>query len=195
MSKFAGKSPKCFSTFQDNANFICQVLGNSIQIQNQVSQLSEQTSWNYHTPSPQVSRSNSSILFQAMLVSILSVFCEWLYFQEVLRPTVCYFDDTVSSVGLVRGKVLPGTNNPDYIHFFHHTLALDKYCVKFPPKYAQGSVYLPCEKAQSKGRFVLWKPAQWTENGEQCNPADNAIPPEECIKEFWFAGSHSDMYI
>lgn len=174
-------------------NFIRQALGNSIQILKRASQPSKQISWSYRAPSLQVSRINSSVLFQAMLVSISLVFCEWLYFQEVLRPTACFFSDTVSSVGLVRGKILPGTDDPGHICFFRHALALDERRVKFLPEYARGGVCLPGERAQSNRRFVLWKPAQRTDNGEQFDPADNAIPPKERVKEFWFAGSHSDM--
>ena len=48
--------------------------------------------------------------------------------------------DTVSSVGVIRGKSLPGTNefDPDSVCYFRHALALDERRVKFLPEYVCG---------------------------------------------------------
>lgn len=43
--------------------------------------------------------------------------------------------DTVSSIGLFRGKLLPLTDKCDHIKFFRHALALDECRVKFLPEY------------------------------------------------------------
>ena len=48
--------------------------------------------------------------------------------------------DTVSSIGVVRGKrLLPGTTDGmQHVCFFRHALALDERRVKFLPEYAYG---------------------------------------------------------
>ncbi|KAJ6570941.1 hypothetical protein DFH09DRAFT_1153410, partial [Mycena vulgaris] len=46
--------------------------------------------------------------------------------------------DTVSSVGLVRGKPLPLTWSAKHICIFRHALALDERRVKFLPEYVAG---------------------------------------------------------
>jgi uncharacterized protein (DUF2235 family) len=49
------------------------------------------------------------------------------------------FRDTVSSIGVVRGKSLPGTDEfNDSICYFRHALALDERRVKFLPEYICG---------------------------------------------------------
>lgn len=48
--------------------------------------------------------------------------------------------DTVSSVGVVRGKTLPSTTNRDHhMCYFRHALALDERRVKFLPEYIHGA--------------------------------------------------------
>lgn len=48
--------------------------------------------------------------------------------------------DTVSSVGVVRGKTLPSTTNGDHhMCYFRHALALDERRVKFLPEYIHGA--------------------------------------------------------
>ena len=75
------------------------------------------------------------------------------------------FRDTVSSVGVVRDKILPGTTDGmGHVCVFRHALALDEVRVKFLPEYAYGGD----------------GPA-----GKEGGCAD--------LKEVWFAGSHSDM--
>jgi uncharacterized protein (DUF2235 family) len=46
--------------------------------------------------------------------------------------------DTVSSIGIVSGKLLPMTETCKHIMHFRHALALDECRVKFLPEYVQG---------------------------------------------------------
>lgn len=59
--------------------------------------------------------------------------------------------DTVSSVGIVRDKVLPGTTSGmKHVTFFRHALALDERRVKFLPEYAyEGSSLLDSRAANA----------------------------------------------
>ena len=84
--------------------------------------------------------------------------------------------DTVSSIGVVRGKrVLPGTTDGmNHVCYFRHALALDERRVKFLPEYAWGGTALP--------RPGLGFPVA---------DADVGHPPQTL--EVWFAGTHSDM--
>lgn len=77
--------------------------------------------------------------------------------------------DTVSSVGLIRSKSLPGsTNGMGHVCIFRHALALDERRVKFLPEFSNGGI--GCGPQPALGRDKL-----------------------EQVKEVWFAGSHSDM--
>ncbi|EMD32005.1 hypothetical protein CERSUDRAFT_162065 [Gelatoporia subvermispora B] len=79
--------------------------------------------------------------------------------------------DTVSSVGVVRHKVLPDTaNGMKHVCFFRHALALDERRVKFLPEYVN----------QGEGEDT---------GGEK--DASSAKPPH--TKEVWFVGTHSDI--
>ncbi|KAF8511348.1 hypothetical protein BU17DRAFT_77522 [Hysterangium stoloniferum] len=71
--------------------------------------------------------------------------------------------DTVSSIGIVRGRNLPGTVKLDHTCYFGHALALDGRRVKFLPEYACGGV-------------MRQQPQK--------------LPH---IKEVWFPGTHSDI--
>jgi uncharacterized protein (DUF2235 family) len=73
--------------------------------------------------------------------------------------------DTVSSIGITRGKSLPMTDSCSHVRFFRHALALDERRVKYLPE----CVTQPGEKAE-----------------------ENQLEPPR-IKEVWFAGSHSDI--
>ncbi|KAF8805056.1 hypothetical protein BYT27DRAFT_6682806 [Phlegmacium glaucopus] len=79
--------------------------------------------------------------------------------------------DTVSSVGIVRGKNLPGTTSADHICFFRHALALDECRVKFLPEYTYGGVAAKQVKTATM----------------------EGLEPMPRIKETWFAGTHSDI--
>ncbi|KAJ7321040.1 hypothetical protein DFH08DRAFT_713145, partial [Mycena albidolilacea] len=85
----------------------------------------------------------------------------WIHFVGVW--------DTVSSVGVFRGKPLPLTLSVTQFCTFRHALALDEYHVKFLPEYIDSG-----SSATSKHKAGH-------------HPID--------VKEVWFAGSHSDMYV
>jgi len=83
----------------------------------------------------------------------------------------------VSSVGIVRDKVHPHT--ADGMHhtcFFRHALALDERRVKFLPEYVHGGTALPRKPPSEEPR----------------QPYTKERPH---VKEVWFRGSHSDMYV
>ncbi|THH17761.1 hypothetical protein EW146_g3118 [Bondarzewia mesenterica] len=83
--------------------------------------------------------------------------------------------DTVSSVGIVRGKNLPGTvSGLRHICIFRHALALDERRVKFLPEYASGGVMLPEDEIRNASS----------------NPTSRSLSN---IKEVWFIGTHSDI--
>ena len=80
------------------------------------------------------------------------------------------YRDTVSSIGVVRGrKLLPQTTDGmKHVCYFRHALALDERRVKFLPEYVNGG------KGPSPENLV----------GPQLKPH---------TKEVWFAGTHSDV--
>ncbi|KAJ2936508.1 hypothetical protein H1R20_g585, partial [Candolleomyces eurysporus] len=80
--------------------------------------------------------------------------------------------DTVSSVGVVRDKTLPLSDNNNHICFFRHALALDEQRVKFLPEYIRANKSAP-------------------EDTLEIPEYDR--PPR--AKEVWFPGRHSDVYV
>ncbi|KAH7907258.1 hypothetical protein BJ138DRAFT_1092964 [Hygrophoropsis aurantiaca] len=59
--------------------------------------------------------------------------------------------DTVSSVGVIRGKTLPSTTSScDHICYFRHALALDECRVKFLPEYVYGGKAEPSNSGHIK---------------------------------------------
>lgn len=69
-------------------------------------------------------------------VGVWYIFIMLLSDAHGLRILIALFDrDTVSSVGIVRGKNLPYTETSDHICLFRHALALDECRVKFLPEY------------------------------------------------------------
>ena len=88
-----------------------------------------------------------------------------------------HYRDTVSSIGVIRGKDLPGTVSPEHICFFRHALALDERRVKFMPEYARGGVMLGAEGSPHEANYSYTK-------------GSSSEPP---VKETWFTGTHSDM--
>ncbi|KAJ7441214.1 hypothetical protein FB451DRAFT_1441433 [Mycena latifolia] len=76
--------------------------------------------------------------------------------------------DTVSSVGVFRGKPLPLTSSARHICTFRHALALDECRVKFLLEYVDGGGSTVSSNSTDAG-----------------NPID--------VKEVWFAGTHSDI--
>ncbi|KAJ7441244.1 hypothetical protein FB451DRAFT_1058209 [Mycena latifolia] len=75
--------------------------------------------------------------------------------------------DTVSSVGVFRGKPLPLTSSARHICTFRHALALDECRVKFLPEYVDGG------------------------SSTASDSTDAGSPID--VKEVWFAGTHSDI--
>lgn len=87
--------------------------------------------------------------------------------------------DTVSSVGVIRDKTLPGTTDGmKHATYFRHALALDERRVKFLPEYAHEGTSLPSSPDAKE---------------EELNDRhySNILPH---TKEVWFAGTHSDMW-
>jgi uncharacterized protein (DUF2235 family) len=60
-----------------------------------------------------------------------------LLFDHSAERTLVYFRDTVSSIGIRRGKLLPLTNCYGHIKHFRHALALDERRVKFLPEHVE----------------------------------------------------------
>ncbi|KZV95444.1 WD40 repeat-like protein [Exidia glandulosa HHB12029] len=91
------------------------------------------------------------------------------------RPVRVHFVgvwDTVSSVGVVRDKTLPGTTNGmQHVCYFRHALALHERRVKFLPEYVNGG----------RGPDL---------ESEKTRPDVEQTPH---AKEVWFAGCHSDI--
>ena len=109
--------------------------------------------------------------------------------------------DTVSSIGIIRGKNLPGTVSPEHVCFFRHALALDERRVKFLPEYARGGVLLKegghreaLNNNRDEGSPLTTVPADVT-HGIDNEPVMEASKGTEMprVKETWFTGTHSDM--
>ena len=73
-------------------------------------------------------------------------------------------------MGVVRDKTLPLTTTNDHICFFRHALALDEERVKFLPEYVRGNKSAP-----------------------EATVSEDDRPPR--VKEVWFPGRHSDVYV
>lgn len=90
--------------------------------------------------------------------------------------------DTVSSVGLMRGKnLLPGTDGVHkYTCYARHALALDERRVKFLPEYVIVGEDKNSDPAIPQGDIA-----------DKEKRSDPSLPPH--VKEVWFAGCHSDV--
>ncbi|KAJ7888373.1 hypothetical protein B0H14DRAFT_2337238, partial [Mycena olivaceomarginata] len=75
--------------------------------------------------------------------------------------------ETVTSIGFRWREPLPNMTSADHICFFRHALALDEHRIKFLPFYVNGGLSQP----------------------------SSPMEQQEHIKEVWFAGSHSDVYV
>lgn len=95
--------------------------------------------------------------------------------------------DTVSSIGIFRGKSLPGTNSQDHVCHFRHALALDERRVKFLPEYALGGA-MPAPTNVAGKDHPDMIPCSRTASEEDIDGYGRAH-----IKEVWFPGTHSDM--
>ena len=117
------------------------------------------------------------------------------------------FRDTVSSIGIARGKkMLPRTiDGMKHVCFFRHALALDERRVKFLPEYAYGGSAKSDNENPSSANH---------RSSENCNNSSTrnegettkGISPSDGVDrsqgmnkvhphtlEVWFAGTHSDM--
>lgn len=105
---------------------------------------------------------------------MVSVISECEYTSMINTP----YRDTVSSVGIRKEKILPSTDTCDHICCFRQGLALDERRVKFLPEYVYGGT---SNRPES----------------QLAQPPNNAVKDvkEDNVKEVWFAGSHSDMYV
>ncbi|KAF7366783.1 WD40 repeat-like protein [Mycena sanguinolenta] len=126
--------------------------------------------------------------------------------------------DTVSSVGLARGKPLPLTWTAEHICIFRHALALDERRVKFLPEYVTGgssarsSVIsankVPDSESVAPAQAFVedtpasGSPAQSLASVTPTQASVKGVPVPEGqqfssnfwdVKEVWFPGSHSDI--
>ena len=122
------------------------------------------------------------------------------------------FRDTVSSIGIARDKMLPGTiDGMKHVCFFCHALALDERQVKFLPEYAYGGS-ATCAKQDDKNassvnhRSLEMGSNPFTMNEREankdistCEEVDHSqginkvtVKHPQTL-EVWFAGTHSDM--
>lgn len=118
----------------------------------------------------------------------------------LIEPSLfSHIRDTVSSVGAVRGNVMPGTNTkPKGVCYFRHALALDERRVKFEPEFVCGGAgYDPDAPPDSPDTQLIVVDAPGSSRPAvdlpQADAQQNASRPQ--IKEVWFAGCHSDMWV
>ena len=120
---------------------------------------------------------------------------------------VVFHRDCVSSVGIVKDKLLPLTHSSDHICYFRHALALDERRVKFLPEcvFPRSD-----EDGRWPGRRKSMERLDET-NGHDIkadtrrNEDDPALIVDDSrqtkvkqllhVKEVWFSGCHADMYV
>ncbi|KAF8881402.1 WD40-repeat-containing domain protein [Gymnopilus junonius] len=104
--------------------------------------------------------------------------------------------DTVSSIGLVRGKrMLPRTvDGMKHVCYFRHALALDERRVKFLPEYAYGGDTVVHNTAH-EGNGELPDEHFSYRSGTPTTMSSHTVTNEtnRHTKEVWFAGTHSDI--
>ena len=108
--------------------------------------------------------------------------------------------DTVSSVGIIRGDVFLSTSSSAaHACHFRHALALDELRVKFMPEYFHE---MNSQTDGGKSKYVVSADAAASPPSErpQSKVSDNGTHSSEGkksgeIKEVWFAGSHSDVWV
>jgi len=92
--------------------------------------------------------------------------------------------DTVSSVGVVRHKVLPGTaDGMLHVCLFRHALALDERRVKFLPEYVNQGL------SEERTPHVPSQAASLQDATFGGSSQSRALH----TKEVWFVGTHSDI--
>lgn len=109
--------------------------------------------------------------------------------------------DTVSSVGFGRGgDCLSASSAATHACHIRHALALDEYRVKFMPEYffEMNSPDLRSEKPDDRDDTTTSKvqPAVVSAiPSTHYSYGGHPDPKTAVIKEVWFAGSHSDVYV
>ncbi|KAJ2936532.1 hypothetical protein H1R20_g558, partial [Candolleomyces eurysporus] len=105
----------------------------------------------------------------------------WIGCREFERTVI---RDTVSSIGVARGKkMLPGTTDGmEHVCHFRHALALDERRVKFLPEYAWGGSTMPPSQ-----------PSDWNHTPPRPGLQKTSGDIYTHILEVWFAGTHSDI--
>ena len=89
----------------------------------------------------------------------------------------------MSSIGIIRGKSIPGTTEVnDDICYFRHALALDERRVKFLPEYVCGGLSYDTKSQKTTGPM-----------SKTSEPSNSGV--RVSVKEVWFAGCHSDMCV
>ena len=101
--------------------------------------------------------------------------------------------DTVSSIGIVRGKrLLPGTaDGMKHVCCFGHALALDERRIKYLPEYAYGGGGILDDEYHDRE----WDSRRNKPRNEDGGAGGSERTQYEHIKEVWFAGTHSDMWV
>ena len=115
--------------------------------------------------------------------------------------------DTVSSVGLIRGDVFLSTSSSAaHACHFRHALALDELRVKFMPEYFHemnsqtndGKQYITTSLDVEHTATPASERREFTVSDNGANgtglSGDKKNNPTD-IKEVWFAGSHSDVWV
>ena len=126
--------------------------------------------------SRQARQNDSRIRFREMSRFISLEYGPWCTFGSLIIVHG-HRRDTVSSIGIIKGKNLPGTVSQEHICYFRHALALDERRVKFLPEYAHGGVMLDADVSQQV----------------ESSSGSEGSSSRPRVKETWFTGTHSDM--
>ncbi|KAG8214234.1 hypothetical protein J3R82DRAFT_11042 [Butyriboletus roseoflavus] len=99
--------------------------------------------------------------------------------------------DTVSSVGMIRGDVFLSTSSSAaHACHFRHALALDELRVKFMPEYFHE---MNSQTNDGRSKYIVTSlDAEHTSTPASDRRSRNKTTE---IKEVWFAGSHSDVWV
>lgn len=100
------------------------------------------------------------------------------------------YRDTVSSVGIRKQKILPSTDTCDHICYFRQALALDERRVRFLPEYVYGGA-----SARPKSQLVPSLKGEHRREEECVEDRVEEDHVKDHVKEVWFAGRHSDVYV
>lgn len=105
--------------------------------------------------------------------------------------------DTVSSIGIVRGKqMLPRTvDGMKHVCYFRQALALDERRVKFLPEFAYGGDTIKHDQASEpqSSQESLFKDYSSRSSTPTSKSSCDVLSSQ--TKEVWFAGTHSDMCV